>query len=67
MVILAVFMVMGVGLGCRDVLISEVGSERHRGDSESREHSPDASRSCEELRVAPGVVLCPRILKVSHE
>lgn len=54
---------VSVGLGCRDVLISKVGSKGDSRDSETREHASDAGSAGEQSMLAPGVVLSPGILK----
>ena len=58
--------VVSVSLWCCDVLVAEVGSKGDSRDSETGEHGADASRTSEQGVVAPGVVLCPRILERGH-
>src|SRR5690349_864410 len=53
-------------LGGGHVFVSEVGGKGDGSNAETGEHGGDTSSAREQRMVAPGVVLCPRVLEVGH-
>lgn len=53
-------------LGGGHVFVSEVGGKGDGRNAETGEHGGDTSSAREQRMVAPGVVLCPRVLEVGH-
>lgn len=53
-------------LGGGHVFVSEVGGKGDGRNAETGEHGGDTGSAREHRMVAPGVVLCPRVLEVGH-